>query len=184
MTRYFCSVKYDNTNRKSATLLSLFISLLSISASFAQTGTIRGSIKDAKTKEALIGATVRIDGTTTGAATDIEGNFTIANVPATTHKLIISYVSYLTTEIPNVRVESGNTTLIDTELQEEGKNLQEVVVRAGRQTNTEVAVITEIKQLKPIAVGISAQQIQKSQDRVALYHLTIIIVPANFILMV
>ena len=150
---------------KRTQLFSLLFSLLSITVSFAQTGTIRGSVKDAKTKEVLIGCTVRIDGTTTGAATDIEGNFTIANVPAATHKLVVSYVSYLTTEIPNVRVESGNTTIIDTELQEEGKNLQEVVVRAGRQTNTEVAVITEIKQLKPIAVGISAQQIQKSQDR-------------------
>ncbi len=148
-----------------AKLLTIFFSLLSISVAFAQTGTIRGTIKDAKTKEALIGCTVRIDGTTIGAATDIEGNFTIANVPAATHKLIVSYVSYLTTEIPNVRVESGNTTVIDTELQEEGKSLQEVVVRAGRATNTEVAVITEIKQLKPMAVGISAQQIQKSQDR-------------------
>jgi len=150
---------------KSATLLILFFSLLSISASFAQTGTIRGTIKDAKTKEALIGCTVRIDGTTIGAATDIEGNFTIANVPAATHKLIISYVSYLTSEVPNVRVESGNSTVIDTELQEEGKSLQEVVVRASRATNTEIAVITEIKQIKAMAVGISAQQIQKSQDR-------------------
>ncbi|KAB7729078.1 TonB-dependent receptor plug domain-containing protein [Rudanella paleaurantiibacter] len=150
---------------KSATLLVFFFSLIGLPAALAQTGVIRGSVKDAKTKEALIGCTVRIDGTTMGAATDIEGNFTIANVSATTHKLIVSYVSYVTSEIPNVRVESGNTTQIDTELQEEGKNLQEVVVKAGRTTNTEVAVITEIKQLKPIAVGISAQQIQKSQDR-------------------
>lgn len=149
---------------KSATLL-IVLFLLTISASFAQTGTIRGSIKDAKSKEALIGATVRIDGTTTGATTDIDGNFNITNVPAATHKLIVTYVSYKTTEIPNVRVESGNTTVIDTELEEEGKSLQEVVVKAGRTTNTEVAVITEIKQLKPIAVGVSAQQIQKAQDR-------------------
>ncbi len=148
------------------TVLLIFIaSLLTIAATFAQTGTIRGAIKDAKTKEALIGATVRIDGTTLGAATDIEGNFNITNAPVGTHKLIVSYVSYLTTEIPNVRVESGNTTAIDTELQEEGKSLQEVVVRANKATNTEVAVITEIKQIKAMAVGISAQQIQKSQDR-------------------
>lgn len=39
------------------------------------------------------------------------------------------------------------------------------MVRANKSTNTEIAVITEIKQLKPIAVGISAQQIVKSQDR-------------------
>lgn len=144
-------------------LLALF-SLLPL-AILAQTGTVRGIIKDGKTKEALIGCTVQISGTQLGATTDIEGAFTLANVPAGTQSVVISYVSYQTKTIPNVRVESGNTTAIDTELDEEGKSLQEVVVRANRATNTEIAVITEIKQLKALAVGISAQQIQKSQDR-------------------
>jgi TonB-dependent receptor len=128
-------------------------------------GTVRGTIRDGQTKEALIGCTVRIEGTQLGVTTDIEGNFTIPNVPAGTQKLVVSYVSYQTKEIPNVRVESGNTTVIETELTVEGKALQEVVVRGNKATNTEIAVITEIKQLKPIAVGISAQQIVKSQDR-------------------
>ena len=145
-------------------VLLILFSLFSITVS-AQTGTIRGTVKDGKTKESLIGCTVRVDGTQLGSTTDIEGNFSITNVPAATHKIVISYISYQTKEIPNVRVESGNTTAIETELDEEGKSLQEVVVRASRATNTEIAVITEIKQLKPIAVGISAQQIVKSQDR-------------------
>ncbi|MCX6213138.1 TonB-dependent receptor [Spirosoma sp.] len=145
-------------------LLLVLFSLLS-TAVFAQTGTVQGTVKDGKTKESLIGCTVRVDGTQIGGTTDIEGHFNLANVPAGTHKIVISYVSYKTREIPNVRVESGNTTAIDTELDEEGTSLQEVVVRANKATNTEIAVITEIKQLKPIAVGISAQQIQKSQDR-------------------
>lgn len=145
-------------------VLLILFSLLS-TALFAQTGIIRGTVKDGKTKESLIGCTVRVDGTQLGSTTDIEGNFNLANVPAGTHKIVISYVSYKTREIPNVRVESGNTTAIETELDEEGTSLQEVVVRANKATNTEIAVITEIKQLKPIAVGISAQQIQKSQDR-------------------
>ncbi|MGA0556877.1 TonB-dependent receptor domain-containing protein [Larkinella sp. VNQ87] len=142
--------------------------LLAISPlGFAQLaiGTVRGTVKDAKTKESLIGCTIRIDGTQLGTTTDVDGNFTLGNVPVGTHKVIISYVSYKTKEIPGVRVESGNTTVIDTELNDEGTVLQEVVVRANRATNTEVAVITEIKQLKPMAVGISAQQIQLSQDR-------------------
>ncbi|QJW92117.1 TonB-dependent receptor plug domain-containing protein [Spirosoma taeanense] len=145
-------------------VLSILLTLISC-AVLAQTGTVRGTVKDGKTKEALIGCTVRIDGTQLGGTTDIEGGFAITNVPAGTQKVIISYISYQTKEIPNVRVESGNTTAIETELDEEGKSLQEVVVRASRATNTEVAVITEIKQMKPLAVGISAQQIQKSQDR-------------------
>ena len=146
------------------TVFSILFAFLA-TLSFAQTGTVRGIIKDAKTKEALIGATVQIGGTQLGVTTDIEGAFTIPNVPAGTQNVVISYVSYQNKTIPNVRVESGNTTVIDTELDEEGKSLQEVVVRANRATNTEVAVITEIKQLKALAVGISAMQIQKSQDR-------------------
>ena len=131
----------------------------------APLGTIRGNVRDGQTKEVLIGCTVRIDGTQLGVTTDVDGNFTIPNVPAGSQKIVISYVSYQTKEIPNVRVESGNTTVVETELLVEGKALSEVVVRANKSTNTEIAVITEIKQMKPIAVGISAQQIQKSQDR-------------------
>lgn len=146
-------------------LFTLLFTLVAVVTAFADPGSIRGSIKDAKTKEALIGASVLIEGTQIGAAADVDGNFVLSNVPVGTHKIIITFVSYQTKEIPNVRVESGNTTVIDTELDEEGKALQEVVVRGNRATNTEVAVISEIKQLKPIAVGISAAQIQKSQDR-------------------
>jgi TonB-dependent receptor len=146
-------------------LFTFLLFLTTVSAALAGPGSVRGSIKDAKTKEALIGATVLIEGTQIGAAVDIDGNFTLSNVPAGTHKVIISFVSYKTKEIPNVRVESGNTTVIDTELDEEGAILQEVVIRGSKVTNTEVAVITEIKQLKALAVGISAQQIQKAQDR-------------------
>ena len=146
-------------------IFTILLLLIAVSAAFAQTGTIRGTIKDTKTKDALIGATVLVEGTQIGAAADVDGSFTLPNVPTGSHKIIISFVSYKTKEIPSVRVESGNTTVIDTEMDEEGTALQEVVVRGARATNTEVAVISEIKQLKPIAVGISAQQIQKSQDR-------------------
>lgn len=147
-------------------ILSTFLLVFAcVGIAFADTGTIRGTIKDAKTKDPLIGATVMVDGTQIGAAADVDGSFVLNNVPAGNHKVIISFVSYKTKEIPDVRVESGNTTVIDTELDEEGTALQEVVVRGAKATNTEVAVISEIKQMKPIAVGISAQQIQKSQDR-------------------
>jgi TonB-dependent receptor len=131
----------------------------------AQTGAIHGIVKDSRSKDALIGATILIEGTQLGVVSDAEGNFAIANVPVGTHKIVLSYVSYKSKQIPNVRVEADSTTLINTELDEEGTVLLEVVVKGDRATNTEVAVINEVKQLKPIAVGISSQQIQKSQDR-------------------
>ncbi len=146
----------------------LISSLLCLSLSaFSQTGILRGTIRDGKTNEAIIGATVQVMGLATpmGLSTDINGQFELAKVPAGIHTIQISYVSYKTKSIPNVRVESGNATVLETDLLEDNQQLQEVVVKAGRTTNTEIAVVTEIKQIKAMAVGVSAQQIQKSQDR-------------------
>jgi TonB-dependent receptor len=134
---------------------------------FAQSGSLKGTIKDAKNNEAIIGATIQIVGANPviGSVTDVEGNFEIGKVPAGVHQLQISYISYATKTIDNVRVEAGKTTLINSALAEDNKTLAEVVVKGQRGTNTEVAVITEIKQIEQVAVGISAQQISRSQDR-------------------
>ena len=139
---------------------------LSLNA-FSQTGTLRGIIRDGKTNEAVIGATVQVMGLATpmGGSTDVNGQFELGKVPAGLHIIQISYVSYVTRSILNVRIESGNATVLETDLVEDNKTLQEVVVKAGRTTNTEIAVVTEIKQIKAMAVGVSAQQIQKAQDR-------------------
>jgi outer membrane receptor protein involved in Fe transport len=108
---------------------------------------------------------VLIEGTTNGAAADVEGNFLIAKAPAGTATLAVSYVGYQTKKI-NVQVESGKTTMVNTALDEDaGQALQEVVVTAERPTNTEVALISEIKTVQQVAVGISAEQIVKTQDR-------------------
>ena len=58
--------------------LLLLGSFLSLSA-WAQTGVICGTVSDAKFKDALIGASVVIEGTTVGAIADVEGNFRISS---------------------------------------------------------------------------------------------------------
>lgn len=67
----------------------LFVSIPGI----AQTGVIKGSVLDANTKETLIGATVVVQGTTIGAATDFDGNFRIEKVASGSYNLIVSYIS-------------------------------------------------------------------------------------------
>ena len=146
----------------------LFLVLLQIaliSSAFSQTGTIRGSIKDSKTNEDLIGATVLIEGTTMGAATDVNGFFSISKVPVGKVKLVLTYVSYKKKEIPNVTVEAEKVTEINTQMDDEATVLQEVKVVGARQTNTEVSVISEIKASQNIVSGISSQQIARSLDR-------------------
>jgi TonB-dependent receptor len=145
--------------------LTVLVLLFCAHLGLAQTGTIKGTIKDAKTQEAIIGASAVIEGTTIGAATDIDGKFIIPKVPAGTHTLIISFVSYQKKTIPNLVIEAGKATVINTALDEESTALSEVTITAQRVTNTEVAVISEIRAAQQVAVGISSQQITKSQDR-------------------
>jgi len=72
---------------------SLVIILLLSWQLFAQgNGTINGHITDENTGEALIRVNVLISGTTIGAAADLSGNYTIANVPAGTYSLVFSPV--------------------------------------------------------------------------------------------
>ena len=136
------------------------------SLAFAQTGSIKGQIMDAARKEAIIGGSVILKGTTppVGTSTDVEGHFEITNVPTGKQTVIISYVSYQPMEV-EVTVYPNQAILINSTLEEDVATLNEVKIVGQRATFTDVSVITEIRQAEQVAVGISAQQIQKSQDR-------------------
>ena len=84
--------------------LLLLGSFLSLSA-WAQTGVICGTVSDAKFKDALIGASVVIEGTTVGAIADVEGNFRIENVKPGKYTIVASYVSYKSETIRDVVVK-------------------------------------------------------------------------------
>jgi outer membrane receptor protein involved in Fe transport len=74
--------------------LSLILALFA-QASFAQTtGTVVGKIIDEETGEAVTGANVIIQGTTIGAASDLEGEFKITGVPTGKQKFEVSFISY------------------------------------------------------------------------------------------
>jgi TonB-dependent receptor len=128
-------------------------------------GSISGTITDAKTKEAIIGANVVIQGTTSGAQTDVEGKFLIPNLKAGTYNLQVSFITYKTHIIPDVIVEDGKIITIDVPMSEEVSELQEVVVSGTRHTNTDYDMVKSIKEAKTIVVGITAEQIGKSLDR-------------------
>lgn len=140
---------------------TLFISV----SVFAQNGSITGKITDYKTKEGLIGANVVIQGTAVGAATDIDGNYAIANLKPGTYTLSISSVTYKTQTVADVVVESGKVTRIEVTLVEDVAELQEVVVTATREVNNDVSLMQGIRESKLVVSGISAEQITKLPDR-------------------
>jgi outer membrane receptor for ferrienterochelin and colicin len=139
--------------------------LLIIHGVWAQLGSISGVVSDSKSGESIIGANVVIEGTSIGAASDVDGNFIIQNVKPGTYRLSISFITYKTHIVPDVVVESGKKTSLKVQLQEDATELQEVVVSGTREINTDFALIDAIKASKLVVSGISAEQISKSQDR-------------------
>lgn len=74
---------------------------------FAQTTTLKSRVLDKATEEPLLGANAIIDGTSLGAASDLDGRFIIRNVPLGKQKLIISYIGYNSITI-ELDVKSNN----------------------------------------------------------------------------
>lgn len=145
---------------------TLFL-IVSIAFTYAQEGTLRGTIKDTKSKEDLVGATVFIEGLNKGTAADINGFFSISRVPTGSYKLKISFVGYKTKFVENVKVLADQVTEVNTSIEEEGATLNEVKVIGQKLTNTEVSVISEIRASQQIVSGISSAQISKTLDRTA-----------------
>ncbi len=143
---------------------TLFFSLFSLCL-LAQTGSIKGTIKDATTNEPVIGAAVLVEGTTNGAATDLNGNYVIPKVSAGTVNLVISYISYRTKKVEGIVVPDGQAAVLNTTLEEDVTQLADVVVVGVREANTDMAVVNEIRNSPQVVSGVSSEQIQRSMDR-------------------
>ena len=131
----------------------------------AQTGTIKGTVSDNRSKETIIGANVFIEGTTIGAATDLDGNFSIGNLKPGLYNVVVKYVSFRDQTIKDVEVQSGKITTLTVSLVEDVAELAEVVVTAKREIATDVNLIHDIKTSKLVVSGISAEQIVKMPDK-------------------
>nr|GFC11898.1 hypothetical protein [Tanacetum cinerariifolium] len=96
-------------------LFLLFGLATSLGTAWAQAGggTVTGRVTDTK-NEGIPGVTVVIEGTTLGSSTDVEGNYTIGNVPAGPHTVVISFVGYTTVRQP-VTVAAGQTSAVATQ---------------------------------------------------------------------
>lgn len=111
--------------KKSSLLKALCFVLLSILCTaqlIAQNIKVTGTVSDKFGP--IIGATVKVKGTTNGATTDLNGNFTLPSVsPKAT--LVFSYVGYQTKEVP-----VNGKTVFKIDMVEDSKQLDEVVVVA------------------------------------------------------
>jgi hypothetical protein len=147
----------------------LLVVLMSVNLVFAgTTGKVKGHIYDKQTGEALIGVNVWLDGTSLGAATDVEGFYIILNIPPGKYNLKVSYISY-TTEIVEVQINVDLTTTQNFNLSAATIGVEEIIIVADipvvkmDQTNTSANMnaeqidelpVQELKDLVQLQAGV------------------------------
>ena len=143
----------------------LFNSILFLSTAAAQeSGSVYGKVIDAKTNEELIGANIFLDGTTIGAATDIEGNYYIKNIPAGEYTLVASMIGYSKLTVTKLMIKPGDHKKLDISLTSEALQTEEVVVTAEALKNTETSVLKIQQNSASIVDGVSSELISKNSS--------------------
>jgi len=154
---------------RNAFLMTVLSAMLMILSASAQTGTpinVRGTVTDIS-GEPIIGASIQLQGTTSGIVTDYDGNFSI-QAPAN-GTLVISYVGYVT---QTISIQNRNN--INVILQEDTELLEEVVVigyatgstrtisgaveKVGREEMNAGVVVNPLDALKGKVAGVNIQK--------------------------
>lgn len=107
-------------------LIVMILLLLSSSLVAGVTGKVSGIIRD-ELGEPLPGATILVEGTNLGAATDISGYYSILNVSVGVYTLRISLMGYATIKVTEVVVRADLTTTVDMELKTTAVELDQVI---------------------------------------------------------
>lgn len=123
-------------------LMTLLVPLPSYGA---DNGTVKGKVIDKADGEGVYGASVTIAGTTIGTATDMNGNFTLQNVPAKSQKVSVSIVGYAPAS-QIVNVGTGQTSIVKMQLGQTTIMASEVVVGASlyKQDRLDVPVTVNV----------------------------------------
>jgi TonB-linked SusC/RagA family outer membrane protein len=117
------------TTKPWKTWCTLFSILLFVQTLQAQPRTVSGTVKD-RQGQTMPGVTIRIDGTTTGAATDINGRYSISVPQDAT--LVFSFIGMKTVE-----QQVGTRTVIDVVLDDESTQMDEVIITGFRTVSAE-----------------------------------------------
>ena len=120
------------------------------------TGKIRGTVTSAD-GQPLAGANVIVDGTTKGAATDGEGNYTILNVEAGTYSVTASYIGYQSSTESNVSVKVDLTTPLSFAMQTSAVEGEAVTI-VGEKRLIEKSATNSVR-------SVSSEEIQNSASR-------------------
>ncbi|WP_291788744.1 TonB-dependent receptor [Cecembia sp.] len=121
---------------------TLLISLFAIFSSFAQEGEVRGRVFNKVNNEGIPFANVILLGTDYGTVTDIDGNYSISNIPPGFYNVRASFVGFRTKTEFDIQITLARAVRLDFSLIEEASDLSEVTVSAdfSRSDETPISV--------------------------------------------
>lgn len=145
-------------------ILTPLFFIQAVGSIFAQTAYIKGKVADTKSKETFVGATVAVDDST-GTTTDIDGNYFFKTTTGK-HKVEYRMVSFKS-QIKNIELKENDTLRLDVFLENDSKQLDVVVVSAGRFEQKLGDVTVSMEVLKPSLIeNKSIQTIESAVDQV------------------
>jgi TonB-dependent receptor len=145
-------------------ILSVFLLTILLSARvFPQgSGSINGKIVESTTGEDLIGANIYLEGTSLGAASDLNGVYLMKGIPAGSYNLIASMIGYTKLTVTGVEVKDGQTHKLDLILSPETIEINEVIVTARMIEDNESSLLKLRQRSNSISDAISSELISRS----------------------
>lgn len=144
-------------------LVAAFFCLLCVLPASAANIKIKGAVKDKLSKEPLIGATIRLIGTQTGAVTDMDGNFELNDrgLLEGMYDVEIKYIGYKTEVRRKVRVENGKLVILNLELETDAQELSDVVVVAKKNRENENMLLLEQQKAVIAVQSVSVKELSR-----------------------
>lgn len=151
----------------------LVLALSAITCAFAQVETVTGVVTDEDTGEPIAGASIRIEGTKMGTATDVDGKFRLTNIPSDAHSLVVSYIGMVQRKVaikPNMKIvlSSDQRNLDDVIVVAFGKQKRESFTgSAGVLKSDDIANVQSSDALEALHGKVAGVQMVESNDPAA-----------------
>lgn len=145
-------------------ILALVLGFNKYSAAQSATGELAGTVVDDQTGEPVIGANVAITGTSLGAATDLDGRYSIKNLKPGVYSLTVTYISHAQKTVTDIEINAGEAQTLTVSLQPKTVGMDEITVSASADQSSTAGLLALQRKAIPMQDGLSSQQLSELGD--------------------
>jgi len=150
-----------HTKKRTSIHIIILLTVIGFSLEIkAQKATIKGVVSEEAGPAAF--ANVFVMGTSVGTTTDFDGRY-LFHVEPGDHQLVCTYVGY-SPDTVSVSLKPGEEKQLDITIRQNVQQLKEFAVTGTRKTDTDAAVLMDVKRSMQVVNAISSEMIEKTQD--------------------